>query len=271
MPGSTPRLGLPYPLLAESADGPAALQALATALDQAGLWGQGLLAARGAAVGVSGRHYFAFDTGHLYVNTGTAWFDIGPSVTGPNSITAVEIANNAVGQTELADNAVDTASLIDGSVTGPKIADLAVTTAKLAAALKPSQGAGAGTEALRALGVVAGTALAGDAPGALVPSAVVGGTKTNGGTYTIIAPVAGTYILEFGAGKFNAGAGSTAILTSNKGGEVAYGDQDFQRGAGTALVAAVVLAGAEVVTITAALSGNAISILGCWAKLTRIA
>lgn len=170
MPATTARLALPTPLLTEAADVPASMLALALALDACAVWGRGTLAARPAAAGTEGRLYFGTDTGHFYVNTGTAWVDIGPSVISPDSVTANEIAPNAIGSSELADASVDTGALIDGSVTTNKLLDAAVTAAKIAAALKPSGGAGAGTEALRALGSAAGTAMPGDQ---VVPSAQI--------------------------------------------------------------------------------------------------
>lgn len=170
MPGATTRLALPYPTLAEAADGPAAFQALAAAIDNAAIWSFGTLAARPAASGIAGRMYYATDTGHFYVNTGTAWIDIGPSVLSTDSVTAVEIAANAVGSSELADNAVDTNALQALAVTNAKLASGAVDAAVIAATLKPSGGAGAGTEALRALGLSAGLAMPGDQ---IVPSAQI--------------------------------------------------------------------------------------------------
>lgn len=69
-----------------------------------------------------------------------------------DSITATQIAPDAVGADELAADSVGTSELAPG----------AVTTTEVAAALKPSGGAAAGTEALRALGATAATAAAGN-------------------------------------------------------------------------------------------------------------
>lgn len=162
MPTTTARLGIPTPLLAEAADVPASTLAMAQALDNLAIWGQGTLAARPAASGATGRLYYATDNGLLYISTGTAWVTIGPSVTSPGSIGSAEIADNAVGATELADNAVDTNAIINLAVTTGKLADGSVTEPKLAAALKPSGGAGAATEALRALGLGVGQAMPGN-------------------------------------------------------------------------------------------------------------
>jgi microcystin-dependent protein len=61
----------------------------------------------------------------------------------------------------MADNSVGAAEIIDGSVGAAEIADGTVGLAELATALKPSQGAGASAEALRALGLAAGLAAPG--------------------------------------------------------------------------------------------------------------
>lgn len=102
--------------------------------------------------------------------------------------------------------------------------------------------------------------------------AVAAGTKSIGATYTITAPAAGTYTLEFGAGIPNTVVGgSTAHLTSNLGGDVYYSDSG--PGGGTALVAGLVLTNGQVITITCATIGGSagMTLLGCWAKLTRTA
>lgn len=162
---TTTRLGLPYPELVELADGPDAFQLLAEAIDNAAIVGQGTLANRpvssGGSPGIVGRIYRATDTGLVYWDTGTSWVAIGPSVIAPDSITAVEVAANAIGASELADNAVDAAAIADNAVVNRTVADGAIGFAEVAAALKPSQGAAGGDEALRALGTAAGRAAAG--------------------------------------------------------------------------------------------------------------
>lgn len=82
MPGTTARLALPYPLLTESGDGPAAFLALANALDAAVLYGQGLLSARlpssGGTPGIQGRIYRATDVANvIYYDNGVGWDAIG--------------------------------------------------------------------------------------------------------------------------------------------------------------------------------------------------
>ena len=69
---------------------------------------------------------------------------------------------NSAGQVQLVDLGVTTGKLADLGVTNGKIASGAVDAAKLANALKPSAGALAATEALRALGTTGSTAAAGN-------------------------------------------------------------------------------------------------------------
>ena len=158
MPGATTRLALPYPLAADSPAGHTQMQALANAIDNAVIFGQGLLSARPAAA-IQGRIYFATDTAIFYYDTGSAWISINVIADGSvtnaklaaDAVTAAKIAADAVGSSEIAALAVGNAELAALSVDGPKIA----------ASLKPSGGAAAGTEALRALGTTASTAAAG--------------------------------------------------------------------------------------------------------------
>jgi hypothetical protein len=185
MPNTT-RTALPYPTLSAAADVPADIQALANSLDsKIVIFGQGTLAARPVSTvgspGISGRIYMQTDVSpaHLWVDLGTSWVDIGPASSftiADGSITTAKLADGAVTAFKLAALAVGTAALADGSVTG----------AKVAAGLKPSQGAGAAVEALRALGTTAGTAAAGDdarfaAIGSGAPIGPAGGVLS--GTY----------------------------------------------------------------------------------------
>lgn len=161
MPNTTPRFGLTSPLGTEAPNVDLHLKNIADGVDAlAAIYGQGTLAARPVSTpgtpGKTGRFYMVTsgaETGELYYDYGTGWILVNPDQgVGPDSITATEIAANAVGASELADNAVDTAA----------IAALAVTFAKLENALKPSAGAGAAAEALRALGTGAANAAAGN-------------------------------------------------------------------------------------------------------------
>lgn len=72
----TDRLDIPYPAASESPDGPAQMQGIAEALDNAAIdLPSGLLAARPAA-GLRGQWYWATDTEQLFRDTGTAWKQI---------------------------------------------------------------------------------------------------------------------------------------------------------------------------------------------------
>lgn len=164
---------------------------------------------------------------------------------------------------------VNTADLVDGSVTNPKLASSAVDAAKVAASLKPSGSAAVGTEALRALGTTPGTALAGDAAVATPVTTTTAASKTNGQTHTITAPVAGTYVLEFGAGYFNAvSQGNSCTATSNLGGTFVIGNPGSS--SGMTLKNALVLTAGQVITITYAIAGGS-TVFEVWAKLTRTA
>lgn len=161
MPDTTPRLGIVTPTGTESPNTNAAYKAIADAVDAlAAIYGQGTLAARPTSSpgtpGKAGRFYMVTsgaETGQLFYDYGTGWIHINPNQTpGADSITAVEIAPLTITGAELAANAVSDAG---------KVADGIIGAAEIANALKPSAGAGAATEALRALGTAAGTAAAG--------------------------------------------------------------------------------------------------------------
>jgi hypothetical protein len=166
--------------------------ALAAALDALVDYRQGTAASRPANPGHQAVLHWATDTLKMSYWDGTTWYQIGPSTTGADSVTAVEIAANAVGSSELADNAVDINAIQDGAVTTNKHADASVTAVKIAAALKPSGGAGAATESLRALGTAAGTAAAGThgsqhatAGADPLPANSVGATQITDGSVTL--------------------------------------------------------------------------------------
>lgn len=273
MPGATSRLALPYPLSSEAADGPAAFLAIANALDKAAITSQGVFASRpvstGGSPGITGRWYYATDQAKIYYDLGTSWVDLTPPAIGADSITAFHIAPNAVGASELADNAVDAAAIAANVITAAKIAAGTITATELANALKPSGGAGAGTEALRALGTAAANALPGNHFSATPVTAAYSASRTNGQTYTITAPVAGTYIIEWGAGALvTSGSGSTAGITCDVvGGRASY---DFGNTGGS-VVRTVTLTGGQVATFTVAGTGFFTSLDHCWSKLIRIA
>lgn len=163
--GVSPRLQLPWPELTVLADGPDAFQDLAMAIDNAAIYGQGTFANRPISTagqpGIQGRLYAATDLNPVivYLDTGTAWVAVGAVL--PGSIGTTQLADRSVTTIKIALGAVTADELADAAVTGSKIADLTITAGKLAAALKPSQGAGAAAEALRALGTAPGNAAAG--------------------------------------------------------------------------------------------------------------
>lgn len=160
------------------------------------------------------------------------------------------------------------------SVGGAQISALAITDAKIAAANKDGA---VGTPSMRTLGAGAQQAAAGNDArfsDARIPHpdwrpvlSVVAGSFT--GNYTITAPAAGTYILEWGAGQSSVDSqGDGGQISNNKTGGLAV-FSDVGPSGGTA-AKTVVLGAGEVVTLTA--SGTAgWSVYDPWAKLTRIA
>lgn len=156
----TSRLGLRYPVLSDSADVPRDVGNLAADLDsQVAVDSQGTFGVRPAA-GISGRYYYATDQGILYRDNGVSWNTITP-VIGEDTIGTFEIAPNSITATELADNSVDAAAIQDNALQNRHFQDAVVGYTEIAAALKPSQGAGAAQESLRALGTGAGMAASG--------------------------------------------------------------------------------------------------------------
>jgi microcystin-dependent protein len=121
---------------------------------------QGLLADL-PAFGKAGRNYLATDNGHLYLDIGTEWIDRGVALAA-GVVGNTELADNSVTLAKMADNSVGAAEIIAGAVGETELADGSVTGVKIASALKPSGGAAAASEALRALGTGAGTAAAGN-------------------------------------------------------------------------------------------------------------
>jgi hypothetical protein len=163
----TSRLKLPTPQANQSADVPADLLALATALDKAAVIDVGPVANRPTSTpgtpGIAGRFYFATDEVLLYHDNGTGWNSIGPSVIADLAVTTAKLADLAVTRPKIANGAIadlqvsgtaaiNASKLLSGSVAALQISD----------ALKPSAGASAATESLRALGTSAGQALPGN-------------------------------------------------------------------------------------------------------------
>lgn len=160
MPVSS-RYGIDYPLGTELPDIDGDILKVVNGIESlAAQFGQGTLAARPVSTpgspGKQGRFYVVnsgAELGQLFYDYGTGWLHLNPDQTpGANSITSAMIQDNAVGASEIA----------DGSVGAAEIADGIITAAKLVSALKPSEGAGGGTEALRALGTGVANAAAGN-------------------------------------------------------------------------------------------------------------
>jgi hypothetical protein len=175
MPQLTARNKFSIPL---ESDAPADLQAafegyMASGGDKVVQSDSGPLAQRpvstAGAPGKLGRRYLATDdlsggpNGTEYIDTGTSWI-VAPSAINNGGVTNVKLADDSVDQRALAPASVGTPELIDAGVGTVKLAPKAVDTTKLADALKPSAGAGAATEAVRALGTGAGQALPGNDP-----------------------------------------------------------------------------------------------------------
>lgn len=156
---TTTRWGIRYPASIDPADVPADLQRLASDLDGVAMDDQGPLTNRPVSSpgtpGKRGRYYYATDNGTLYRDFGTGWTAVNPA----------EAADGPAGTPTL--RSLGTGALQAAAGNDPRLSDQrvptdgSVTAAKVANALKPSAGAGAGTEALRALGTAAGTAAAG--------------------------------------------------------------------------------------------------------------
>lgn len=170
MPNTT-RLSLPYPSLTDAADVPQDIMELAQALDaQTVIYGQGILSNRpassGAQPGKQARFYYATDNGTLYYDMGTGWV----------TINAAQVSDGPAAQATL--RSLGTGAQQAAAGNDPRFGqqveplDNSVTAAKINTSLKPSSGAGAGTEALRALGTGAGQA----APGTHVSQHRPGGS-----------------------------------------------------------------------------------------------
>ena len=161
---TTTRAALRYPLLTDTPDVPRDMGNLAADADAAfAMYAQGTFASRPTSTagspGKTGRIYYGTDTLHLYYDFGTGWSDIGPSST---AIPDGSITGGAAGAgVKIAAATITHDNIVAGTITTTEILDGTIAAADIAAALKPSGGAGSGTESLRALGTAAGTAAAG--------------------------------------------------------------------------------------------------------------
>jgi hypothetical protein len=116
--------------------------------------GNGTPADLGIAPGKPGRRHRNATTGDEYLDIGAAWVLSTPQANPAAGVAGLRTLGVGALEAAAGNDArlSDDRNPIDGSVTA----------AKIAATLKPSGGAAAATEALRALGVVAGTAAAGN-------------------------------------------------------------------------------------------------------------
>jgi len=204
--GTTSRLLLPYPELTDIADVPADMHELALALDGAAIYSQGPLVSRPVSTpgspGIAGRFYRSTDEtpSVLYVDTGTGWISVGSIAAG--SIGTLQLADRSVTGIKIALLTILAENIAAGAVTADKIPDLAITAAKLAAALKPSQGASASDEALRALGAAAGKA----APGIHAAQHLPGGADPIDQTLFGTVPIGGVMDWPYSSGSIPAWA-----------------------------------------------------------------
>jgi len=163
---NTTRAGLPYPPYNAPADVPGDILALATRLDTIiAMDDQGSLGSRPAA-GVSGRYYTDTVSGLTYRDNGSAWIALNPVGVGDGPAGTPTL--RSLGPGGLQATPGNDPRLSDQRVP----VDNSVTSAKISALLKPSGGAGATTEALRAIGTGAGQV----APGLHAAQHLPGGT-----------------------------------------------------------------------------------------------
>jgi hypothetical protein len=144
-------------------DVPLDLKALADALDPKLTpynHGNGTPAVVGLAPGKVGRRYRDDLTGTEYLDIGAAWVTSGVPPDG--SITNAKLGALAVTNGKIADGEIYGTKIPDNAIIARMILAGIIDASKIANTLKPSAGAAAATEALRALGTVAGTAAAGN-------------------------------------------------------------------------------------------------------------
>jgi len=100
-------------------------------------------------------------------------------------------------------------------------------------------------------------------------TATQAGNKAPGGTYTITAPNAGTYIVEWGcAGYSQSGLGDTGTISCSVSGVVNFHGSTAGSG-GDALDTPINLTAGQIITFT--VGGTVTSLNGCWARLIQIA
>lgn len=168
--------------------------------------GVGVIAAR-PPFGKVGQRYVATDQSNTeYLDIGAAW--ITRRVLGAGAVLNADLADDSVDARVIAPGAVGTSELADLGVQRGDLADSIINAAKVDATLKPSGGAGGGTEALRAIGAGAGQVVAGNdarLTDARAPSAHAA-THAPGGTDAIAFSAGrGTFAAMPAASAANAG------------------------------------------------------------------
>lgn len=117
--GATARWAIPYPEYTDNADVPQWMEDQAVSLDDHAKDDQGVFASRPAA-GNFGSYYFATDQDKLYRDDGSVWNEV--LIRQDNTITAAEIAADAVGSSEIAAGAVGVSEVADGTLTPVEMA-----------------------------------------------------------------------------------------------------------------------------------------------------
>lgn len=164
----------PNPTRVDTADVPRDIGALVVAIEKSAMYGQGTLALRPTSTagtpGIQGRFYMATDQTPmvLYYDYGTGWASVGSISSG--SIGTAQLADDSItggpagAGVKIKQLTITHDNIVAGTIrggSGQEIAAGSVTAISLAAALFPSQGAGGGTEALRAIGSGAGQVVGG--------------------------------------------------------------------------------------------------------------
>lgn len=145
---STTRLQIPYPAASDPPNGPAQMQAIAEALDNAAIdLAEGTLSAR-PVPSKRGRWYYATDAQTLYRDSGSTWRAV---TLQDNDVTTARIADSAVTNAKVAAAAAITRSKLDFGA-GLSNADIAAAAAIAESKLALASDAAAGTASRRSLG-----------------------------------------------------------------------------------------------------------------------
>lgn len=199
------------------------------------------------------------------------------------SVTTTKIADGAVTNVKLADGSVDAAKLASGAVTTIKIGDGQVTSLKIADGNVTN--AKIGGSAVDGSKIAGGSIIAGHiVDGQVIPQKLSGWPSTpvtqvsqvvlyvfgSPNTFTITAPVAGTYIVEWGTNHYdteNTNASSSLDMLG------LGGISPSSNNPGHGMVGGVALGAGQVLTIQANHGSGASAgrFDQCWAKLTRTA